>query len=245
MSVAARADVVTNCRSRDMAPPRARPKAAGRRWSDEARERPQSGEGGDERVGVAVGGGETQHESARAAHDTRCDVQEAHPEALSPIGAKGLGERKDAKPAGDIVGEGEGEPPQPVAEEVLHRSVVHGEVGLQLADGLLCGPTPKAVVVVDLDRRELVRGVGDEGEEAPSARVVEGELLALPLCLAAHDEAKLASGKAVGRLGHLRAGKLSFGIDRRRPGGGLVHLQRRDRPRTFSFCSAVMEKVAS
>jgi hypothetical protein len=81
----------------------------------------------------------------------------------------------------------------PVAEEVLHRSVVHGEVGLQLTDRFLGGSATQAVVMVDLccwDADPRVRGAG---EEPPAAEVVEAQLLAGRLSLTAHDEAQVTT----------------------------------------------------
>ena len=73
---------------------------------------------------------------ASASRDTCCDVEEGEPETLAPTGRERLGQRENPDPAGDVVGERRGEPPAPVAEEALQRSVVQPEVRFQVDDRL-------------------------------------------------------------------------------------------------------------
>ena len=139
-------------------------------------------------MGGGGGGGGRSDDAGR-------DVEEAHPQALAPAGAEGLGEGEDADPAGDVVGEGRGQPPQPVGEEVLHGAWFIRSLD-ELADRLLWRAAAETVVVLDVDGGgEERRDVGDQGEEAPAPEVVEAELLARCLALAAHDEAQVRPAK--------------------------------------------------
>ena len=90
---------------------------------------------------------------AAATRDTCGDVEEGEPETLAPAGPERLGQRQDADPAGDVVGERRGEPPAPVAEKALQQSVVQPEIVLELADCFLWSATAETVVV--LDRRDV------------------------------------------------------------------------------------------
>ena len=90
---------------------------------------------------------------APATRDPCGDVEEGEPETLAPTGPERLGQRQDADPAGDVVGERRSEPPAPVAEKALQRSVVQPEIVLQRVDRLLCGAAAQTMVV--LDRRDV------------------------------------------------------------------------------------------
>ena len=90
---------------------------------------------------------------ASASRDTCCDVEEGEPETLAPTGRERLGQRENPDPAGDVVGERRGEPPAPVTEEALQRSVVQPEIVLELADCFLWSTTAQTMVV--LDRRDV------------------------------------------------------------------------------------------
>ena len=105
---------------------------------------------------MRVGTWEAEVDLVPASRDACRDVEEREPETLASTGPEWLGKGEDPDPAGDVVGKCSGEPPAPVAEEVLKRSVVHSEIVLQLADCLLCGAAPEAMVVVELRGRVLL-----------------------------------------------------------------------------------------
>ena len=116
-----------------------------------------------------------------------------------------------ADPAGDVVGEGAGVPPQPVPEEVLDRGVDEPEVFLELTDGVFGDPAAQPVMGLDhVGGCEQGGQVRDDGMEPPPVEIVEGQLVPGAGALAAHDQPQpspvlVASPDLDGGLGDLRS----------------------------------------
>ena len=79
---------------------------------------------------------QAQPQLAGVGDDAGGDVEEGEAKPFAATAAELSRQGESLDPAGNVVGQGGGVPPQPVAEEVLQRGVLEPEVGFQLADGV-------------------------------------------------------------------------------------------------------------
>ncbi len=137
------------------------------------------------------------------ANEAGGDVEECQAQTLGTAAAERTGQEAVADPAGDVVGQRAGVPPQPVPEEVLDGGVDEPEVLLELADCALWDPP----------RSRCCASTSAAGADTAGA-------------LAMHDQAQylailLSSTHLDGGLGDLGS-LLTFGTERRRPQRGCV-----------------------
>src|SRR5690606_9152022 len=114
--------------------------------SGEGGQCPDAGESLDEGVGPGVRAGDAQPQLSGVAHDAGGDVEERQPQTFAPAAAELVRQEVVADPAGHVVGQGAGVPPQPVPEEVADRGVDEPEVLFELTDGVFGDPAPQPVM---------------------------------------------------------------------------------------------------